>query len=113
MVLWYFLRKPFLATDPEIFLKAPWVGARAKKTQFFCQHFPKNAQKRLFCTCFFKTCLPAKLGLFTALEDFEKSIWSTQEKVVKIFENFLKIRPPRENSRSAPVGEVLMILPAF
>ena len=46
----------FCPTDPKIFLKAPltpmytnFEGERApKKTRFFCQHFSKSAQKRLF-----------------------------------------------------------------
>ena len=54
--LWFFLRNPFLVTDPKIFLKAPWApiytkfeGELApKKGVFLCQNFPKSAQKRLF-----------------------------------------------------------------
>ena len=46
----------FWPTDPKFFLKAPlapiytnFEGERApKKRDFFCQNFPKSAQKRLF-----------------------------------------------------------------
>ena len=49
--LWYFLRNPFLLTDPNTFLKASSAPtytnfegeARAEKTQFFGQNFPKSA----------------------------------------------------------------------
>ena len=57
----------FWPTDPKIFLKAPlapiytnFEGERApKKTQLFCQHFSKSAQKRLFWLFFFFKNLPA------------------------------------------------------
>ena len=50
----------FWPTDPKNFLQAPSApiftnfegGARAEKTQFFGQNFPKSAQKRLFCLFF-------------------------------------------------------------
>ena len=107
-------KKTIFGDRPWNFSKGALGGsARQKNAIFFVKIFQKVLKNDYFVPVFFKTCPPAKLGLFTALEDLEKSIWSTQEKVVKIFENFLKIRPPRENSRSAPVGEVLMILPAF
>ena len=43
----------FWPTDPKMFLKAPIYtsleGERGpKKTLFFCQNYPKSAQKRLF-----------------------------------------------------------------
>ena len=65
-------------TGPKIFLKAPLApiytniegGARAEKTQFFIQNFPA-AQK-----------FWPKQGLFSALAEHEKLIWST-----KNFEN--------------------------
>ena len=48
-------------TNPKICLKASpapiyikFEGKRAEKTQFFCQNFPKNAQKLLFDQFFFK-----------------------------------------------------------
>ena len=56
------LRYLFLVTDPKIFLKAPLAliytnfegTARAEKTRFFGQNFPKIAEKRLFGLFFFK-----------------------------------------------------------
>ena len=64
------LRYPYLVTDPKKFLKAPlaqihtifWGGARAKKTRFLCQSFPKSAQKLLFLPVFSKTCLRRRKG---------------------------------------------------
>ena len=44
-----------------------------------------------------------KQGPFTALEELENQFGRAKKKVIKIFENFLKIRPPRKNPRSAPV----------
>ena len=48
-------------TNPKICLKASpapiyikFEGKRAEKTQFFCQNFPKNAQKLLFDQFFFQ-----------------------------------------------------------
>ena len=72
---------------PKIFLKAPLApiyinfegGARAEKTRFFGQHFPKNAKKRFFFLTYFVKILPAaqkfwpKQDFCTALEELEKS----------------------------------------
>ena len=99
-----------METDPKIFLKAPWRqyflilrGGAPKKTQFLvkiCQKVPKNA----FFGLFFISLLVAqkilpKQGLFSALEIH--SLLDLKKKVDKVF---LKIRHPRENPRSAPVG---------
>ena len=81
--------RTFGTTDPKIFLKAPLAplntnieGERApKKKDLFVKIFQK-VPKNGFLTCFFKN-LPAaqkiwpKQGLFTALEELGKSIWST------------------------------------
>ena len=109
-----FLRYPILVTDPKIFLKAPlapiltyFEGGR-RKTAIFGQYFPKRA---FFLPNFFKNVskmfpkIWPKQGLFSALGELEKSIWSTQEKVRRpnfrnFFEN-LPHPPPRENPRSA------------
>ena len=48
--LWYFLRNPFLTDRPENFLRVALAPiytnfegrARAEKTQFFGQNFPKS-----------------------------------------------------------------------
>ena len=47
------LRYPFLVINPKIFSKAPIYtsfeeGARAAKTRFFGQHFPKSAKNAFF-----------------------------------------------------------------
>ena len=98
----------FWPNDPKIFLKTPSaaiytnfeVGARAEKTQLFGQNFPKSALKRLF-DCFFKF-LPAaqkilpKKGPNHAKGEL-KNLYLVdlkKKKVVKIFDFFLKIRPP-------------------
>ena len=64
----------FWPTDPKIFLKAPLVpiyanfewAARAEKTQFLDQNFPKIAKKKAF--------FRSKQGLFIALGELGKSI---------------------------------------
>ena len=56
-----------------------------------------------FLDCFSKFC---KTGTKTCLGRARKTKnqfgRSKKKKVDKVFENFLKIRPPRENPRSAP-----------
>ena len=69
-------------------------GERAsKKTRFFCQNYSKSAQK--FCQNRGKT----------VLWESSKNQFGRPKKV-KIFEFFLKIRPLRENPRSAPVYDL-------
>ena len=82
-------KKSILVTDSKIFLRRLWRqyilslrwSARKKKRDFFCQNFPKSAQKRLYDLFFFKN-LPAaqkiwpKQRLFSALGELRKSIWS-------------------------------------
>ena len=116
--LWYFLRNPFLVTDPKIFLKAPSApiysifegGARAEKTRFFCQHFSKSAQKRLFLTVFSKICLRRRKFSQnrgkTVLSESSKNQFGRPKKI-KGRQNFRFFfenppPPPRENPRSAP-----------
>ena len=84
-------------TDSKTFLKEPlapiytsFEGDRApkRKTIFFCQNFPKKAQKRLFLTRLFKNVHAAqkiwpKQRPFSALGELWKSISSTLKKVVK------------------------------
>ena len=105
----------FWPTDPKIFLKAPlapiytnFEGERApKKRDFFCQNFSKIAQKRLFWLFFQKSaCGAENIAKVGAKQCFGKprkiNLVDLKKKVVKILENFLKIRPPQENPRSAP-----------
>ena len=79
----------FLVTDPKIFLKAPLApiytnigeGARAGK-KFFFSKFLKKCLKTTFSACLFKIMLAAKKfwpkqGLFSALVELEKLVWST------------------------------------
>ena len=74
-------------------------GERAPKKCDFLSKFFKKCLKTAFLTCFFKN-LPAaqktwpKQGPFSALEELENQFGRAKKKVIKIFENFLKIRPP-------------------
>ena len=104
----------FRPTDTKSFPKAPWApiyttfeGERApKKCDLFInifQKLPKNA----FSTVFSKNCLRRKKfsqsrGKTMLWESSKNQFGRPKKKVVKIFENFLKIRPPRGNPRSAP-----------
>ena len=108
----------FLPTDPKIFLKAPWApiytkfeGKRApkKKRDFFVNIFQKVPKNGLFDCFFFKICLRRRKfthnrGKTVLWESSKSQFGRPNKKVVKILENFLKIRPPppRENPRSAP-----------
>ena len=65
---------------PKIYTN--FEGERApKKTRFFCQHFSKSAQKRLFWLFFQKFACGAenfaKIGVKQRFGRAEKSIWST------------------------------------
>ena len=99
----------FWPTDPKIFLKAPlapiytnFEGERAsKKTRFFLSKLFKKCPKTAFLTVFSKICLRGK----TVLWESSKNQFGRLKKV-KIFEVFLKIRPLRENPRSAPVYDL-------
>ena len=97
----------FWPTDPKFFLKAPsapiytnFEGERApKKTLFFCQHFSKSAQKRLFLTVFSKfACGAENFAKIGAKQCFGRArkinLVDLKKRVVKILENFLKFRPP-------------------
>ena len=97
--LWFFLRNPFLVTDPKIFLKAPWApiytkfeGELApKKCDFFMSKFSKKCPKTAFLTCFLKDFLRRrKFG--------QNSIFLV---LYESFEN--QFGRPKENPRSAPV----------
>ena len=109
-------QRKFLATDPKIFLKAPLApiytnfegGARAKKTQFFGQNFPKSPKNAFFGLFFQNFACGAKIfaktGTKLCVGRARKinSVDLTKKRSTK----FLKIRPPpppRENPRSAPV----------
>ena len=106
----------FWPTDPKIFLKAPlapiytnFEGERApKKTRFFCQNFSKSAQKRLFWQFFFQkfACGAENLAKMGAKKCFGRApkinFVDLKKKRSSNFRFFLKIRPPRENPRSAP-----------
>ena len=91
----------------KFFLKAPlapiysnFEGERApKKTRFFCNIFSKSAQKRLFWLFFQKfACGPENFAKIGAKQSFGRArkinLVDLKKKVVKILENFLKIRPP-------------------
>ena len=62
----------FFLTNLKIFLKVPLATIRLimrakcapKKTQFFCQNFPKRASKRLFSLFFFFKTSPAAQKIF-------------------------------------------------
>ena len=79
-------RFPLQGFDPLPTLWRQYIklsgGARAKKTQFFCQDFPKRSQKQLFWPLFHFKNLPAaqknwaKQRLFSALGELRKSICS-------------------------------------
>ena len=69
---------------PKIFLKAP--SAPIYTNFVFCQNFPKTAQKR-----------GANLLLWESSENQFDQPKKKRSSKLKIFENFLQIRPPREN----------------
>ena len=99
----------FWWTDPKIFLKAPSAPiytnlegeCAPKKTQFFCQKFFKKCPKTAFLTVFLKICLRRRnfcqSRAKTVLWESSKNQFGRpkkKKKVVKILENFSKIRPP-------------------
>ena len=106
----------FWPTDPKIFLKPPLApkytnfegGACAKKTQIFCQIFPKSAQQRLFDLFFFFKNLTAAQKIWRKQPLFvlrrARKINLLDLKKVKIFENFLNNRPPLEKILDPPPG---------
>ena len=98
----------FWPTDPKIFLKAPlapiytnFEGERApKKRDFFVKIFQK-LPKNGFFDCFFKK-VPSKTVLWESSKNqFGRP--KKKKKVVKILENFLKIRPPLEKILDPPL----------
>ena len=106
---------PFLAEGPQFFLKAPlapiYITLRRKrapkKLTFLVNIFqkvPKNSFFSKFCWC-------RNFGqnrVFLVLwENSENQFGRPRKKVEKIFESFLKIRPPRENPRSASLMEIV------
>ena len=100
--------------DPKNFLQALSAlvytifegKARAKKTRCFGQNLPKSAENAFF-GLFFKF-LPAEEKIFAKTGSFycfgraRKINLVDLKEVQKIFENFLKIRPPRENPKFTP-----------
>ena len=112
---------PFFVMDPKNFLKAPSAlkytkfegEARAEKTRFFGQNFPKSAKKTTFWpVSFLKLCLRRKKNgqtreFLVLWESSKNKFGRPKKKVDKIFKLFLKFRPtpPRENPRSAPGSE--------
>ena len=100
----------FWRTDPKIFLKAPlapiytnFEGEREpKKTQIFCQNFSKSAQKASLTGAENFAKIGAKQCFGRArkinLVDLKK-----KKKVVKILENFSKIRPPLDKILDPPL----------
>ena len=84
-----FYKINFLPTDPKMFLKAPlariytnFEGERApKKRDFFVKIFQKVPKNGFFDLFFSKICLRRRKfgqnGPFSALEELEKSIWSS------------------------------------
>ena len=114
--LWYFLRNPFLVTDPKVFLKATsapiytfFEGERApKKRDFFVSIFQK-VPKNGFFDLFFKNF--PKSASFYCSGELRKSIRSTWKKndcrnFRKFFENPPHPPPPRENPRFAPANSI-------
>ena len=108
---------PFWPTDPKIFLKAPsapiytnFEGERAPKNAIFLSTFFKKCPKTAFFLLFFQkfACGAENFAKIGAKQCFGRArkinLVDLKKKVVKILENFLKIRPPppRENPRSAP-----------
>ena len=74
--------------DPKIFLKAPWAPTY---TNFEGERLPKKKEifnLKRFLACFFFKILPVaqkfgpKQGLFSALGELGKPIWSTLQKKV-------------------------------
>ena len=106
----------FWPTDPKVFLRAPlapiytnFEGERApKKNAIFLSKFFKKCPKTAFLTVFSKICLWRRkfcqsTGKTVLWESSKNQFGRPKKKVVKVLENFLKIRPPlRENPRSAP-----------
>ena len=111
----------FWPTDPKIFLKAPlapiytnFEGERApKKRDFFVKIF-QNCPKTAFLTVFSKICLRrrkfSQSRAKTVLWESSKNQFGRpkkKKKVVKILENFLKIRPPLEKILDPPLIELV------
>ena len=98
--LCYFLRNPFLSTDPKFFLKAPLAPMY---TNFEGEHAPK---KRNFLSNFFKKCLKTAFWPFFFRNDvfwpalgreLGKSNWSTsknKKRSSKFSKIFWKSAPP-------------------
>ena len=117
--LLYYFEISIFGEDPKNFLKALLApiytsfegGARAEKTQFFGLNFPKSA---FFWLVFLKFCLRRrKFGhnrnKTVPRESSKNQFGRSKKKVDKIFENFLKIRPPRESPRSAPAPATVLV----
>ena len=97
----------FWPTDPKIFLKAPlapiytnfeWERAPKKKREFLAKFF-KKCPKTAFLTVFSKICLRRRKfcknrGKTVLWESSKNQFGRPKKKVVKILENFSKIRPP-------------------
>ena len=97
----------FWPTDPKIFLKAPsapiytnFEGERAPKSAIFLSTFFKKCPKTAFLTVFSEICLRRRKF---SQNGGKKVLWESsknqfgrpkKKKVVKIFDFFLKIRPP-------------------
>ena len=83
-------------------------GSAPKKRDFLVNIFQKVPKNCFFDCFFFKICLRRRKfsqnrGKTMLWESSKNQFGRPKKKVVKIFDFFLKIRPPpRENPRSAP-----------
>ena len=119
----------FWRTEPKIFLKAPlapiytnFEGERAPKKNsiFFLSKFFKKCPKTAFLTVFSKICLRRRKCCQNRQNRGKTLLWESsknqfgrpkKKKVVKILENFSKIRPPPplEKILDPPLAKALTI----